>query len=79
MAAQEEAAELCAADMIYIGSIMAEAGADGISLIQREHREMPTLWQLSMPQRHCPKISGPLHHHGYGKRVPLGNARQTQV
>ncbi len=30
MAAQEEAAELCAADMIYIGSIMAEAGADGI-------------------------------------------------
>lgn len=30
MEAQEQAAELCAADMIYIGSMLAEAGADGI-------------------------------------------------
>ncbi|MEG0661910.1 MAG: hypothetical protein RR472_01395, partial [Anaerovoracaceae bacterium] len=30
MEAQEKAAELCAEDMIYIGSIMAEAGADGL-------------------------------------------------
>lgn len=30
MEAQEKAAEYCAEDMIYIGSMMAEAGADGI-------------------------------------------------